>query len=140
MNEPNPKPERTEIAIRNAPGAITPSAALTHAADPGHLDRVAAQPVDPIPADRAMAIWCSIADSLDLIAHHLARIANHVDPPPDAIVGTPYIAKRLGCTTVWVGEMTRDGLIPKTCIVTGTGNGKPWKFHRQQIDQWIASR
>jgi len=123
----------TSVEIEASPVA-TPGAA------PGQLDRLPAPPVDPIASDRLLAAWCSMADSLHRIAESLDRIADHVDPPPDAIVGTPYIAKRLGCTTVWVAEMIRNGQIPKACIVTGTGNGKPWKFHRQQIDQWIASR
>jgi excisionase family DNA binding protein len=77
---------------------------------------------------------------LTAIADSLARIADHIAPEPDSIVGTPYIAERLGCTTTWVSEMIRDGRIPTSCIGIGTGNGKPWKFHRDKIDAWLASR
>ena len=69
------------------------------------------------------------------------RLADTLDPPDDdRPVGTPYIARRLGQTTTWVAEMCRNGVIPKSCVLTGTGLGKPWKFHRQQIDKWIKTR
>jgi hypothetical protein len=83
--------------------------------------------------DPAIAHWASIAENI-------RRIADHLTPLPPAKVGTPYIAQKLGCTTVWVTEMTRTGEIPWNCIVQGTGNGKPWKFHRDAIDRWIKSR
>jgi len=70
----------------------------------------------------------------------LRRIADHFDPPSLNIVGTPYVAQKLGCTTVWVTQMIHLGQIPIGCIVPGTGNGKPWKFHRRHIDEWIKRR
>ena len=67
----------------------------------------------------------------------LPLIAARVIPSPAEVVGSPYVAQRLGVTTVWVAEMARKGAIPKNCIVNGTGSGKPWKFHREKIDRWI---
>jgi predicted DNA-binding transcriptional regulator AlpA len=77
---------------------------------------------------------------LERIANSLERIANKLDPLPGDKVGTPYVAEKLGCTTIWVTELIRKGEIPPSCIVTGTGNGKLWKFHRSRIDAWLASR
>jgi hypothetical protein len=74
------------------------------------------------------------------VADALTRIADHFDPPPPNIVGTPYVARKLGCTTVWVTDMIRRGEIPKDCLVSGTGNGRPWKLYRRRIDMWIESR
>jgi hypothetical protein len=81
------------------------------------------------------------------IARHLAelvievrRIADVLDPSPPDLVDSGYVAGKLGCTTTWVADMARNGEIPRSCIVTGTGNGKPWKFHRTRIDEWIARR
>jgi hypothetical protein len=74
------------------------------------------------------------------IAESLGRIADALAPTPADTVGSPYVAERLGCTTVWVAELVRLGRIPKHCLVPGTGNGKPWKFIRRHIDKWIASR
>lgn len=74
------------------------------------------------------------------IASSLLRIADYVDPPPADIVGTPYVAQKLGCTTAWVTELIKTSAIPKSCIVEGTGNGKVWKFHRRTIDEWISNR
>ena len=70
----------------------------------------------------------------------LGRIANHFDPPASDIVGTPYVSKKLGCTTVWITELIRLRKIPPNCIVQGTGNGKPWKFYRNRVDAWIEER
>jgi hypothetical protein len=56
------------------------------------------------------------------------------------IVGTPYVADKLGCTTDWVANMARDGEIPISCVILGTGDGKPWKFRRTRIDEWISRR
>lgn len=79
-------------------------------------------------------------DVLLRIAVALERIAEHAAPPVPDKVGTPYVANKLGCTTVWIAEQIRSGQISKDCVVPGTGNGKPWKFYRLKIDQWIESR
>src|SRR5262249_62128055 len=70
----------------------------------------------------------------------LRRLADRFAPAPAAVVGTPYVAERLGCTTVWVAELVRNGEIPKHCILPGTGRGKVWKFYREKIDRWLESR
>ena len=81
-----------------------------------------------------------IAAALEGIQAFQQRIADHLAPEPNAIVGTPYISKKLGLSTIWITDMVRTGKLPKSCIVTGTGNGKPWKFHRTKIDEWVKSR
>jgi hypothetical protein len=68
------------------------------------------------------------------------RIAGRLAPEPGAVVGTPYVAEHLGCISVWIAELARRGDIPKGCVVPGTGNGKPWKFFRADIDKWLLSR
>jgi Helix-turn-helix domain len=77
---------------------------------------------------------------LSQIANQLGRIADHFDPPPPDIVGTPYVATKLGCTTDWIAILVREGQIPPLCVIPGTGYGKPWKFRRSRIDQWIERR
>jgi hypothetical protein len=74
------------------------------------------------------------------ITNALERLADGLTPMPAEIVGSAYIAQRLGCTQVWITEMARDGEIPQHCVVEGTGNGKPWKFHRKHIDRWLKNR
>lgn len=82
----------------------------------------------------------SLLEAVSSIDRSLKRIADKLDPNDDKPVGTPYVAKRLGQTTTWVAEMARSQIIPTSCVVAGTGTGKPWKFHRAKIDQWIESR
>lgn len=81
-----------------------------------------------------------LVDVLRQTEAHLSRLADHFDPPPPDIVGTDYVAAKLGCTTDWIANMARDGDIPPSCLVTGTGNGKPWRFRRTRIDEWISRR
>ncbi len=78
-------------------------------------------------------------DLSSLIAD-IRRIADVMDPPPPDIVDSSYVAGRLGCTTTWIADLARQGKIPLGCLVLGTGDGKPWKFHRGAIDAWIAAR
>jgi hypothetical protein len=81
-----------------------------------------------------------MAASLRRIADAQSRIADVHAPAPSEKVGTNYVAGQLGCTVTYVGQMARDGKIPEDCVVPGSGDGKPWKFLRTAIDQWIASR
>jgi len=73
------------------------------------------------------------------IAESLERIANALAPAPANIVGSQYVAEKRGVTTTYVAQMARQGLIPKSCIVAGSGDGNYWKFNREKIDQWIES-
>jgi predicted DNA-binding transcriptional regulator AlpA len=82
----------------------------------------------------------NLLDLLGQVAFQLGRIADHFDPPPPEIVGTPYVATKLGCTTDWIAILVREGQIPPSCVIPGTGYGKPWKFRRSRIDQWIEHR
>jgi hypothetical protein len=93
---------------------------------------------DMVPASasldaRFLAVLCDLA-------RNVKRIADALDPAPPDIVGTPYVAKSLSVTTTWIADLIRRGEIPHNCIVPGTGNGKPWKFYRERIDRWIATR
>jgi len=81
-----------------------------------------------------------IATALERIADSHHRLEDHFVPMRSSLVGTPYVAQQLGCTTEWITEMIRSGEIPHQCVVPGTGNGKPWKLYRDRIEKWIASR
>jgi hypothetical protein len=74
------------------------------------------------------------------IAVALERLADHLAPDPDNIVGTDYLAGKLNCTQTHVARLARDGDIPVSCIVAGCGDGKPWKFLRARIDNWLGVR
>jgi predicted DNA-binding transcriptional regulator AlpA len=80
-------------------------------------------------------------ESLTSIAADIHRLTTKIAPgPQDDIVGSRYVADCLGCTTQWIGEMVRNGDIPKPCMVAGTGGGKLWKFYKSRIDNWLKSR
>ena len=98
----------------------------------GQLIEAESEPRPALPRDAALP--------LAEIGHHLKRIADALAPPPPDIVDSVYVARRLGCTTTWIADQARSGDIPQRCIVAGTGRGKPWKFHRRAIDEWVESR
>lgn len=74
------------------------------------------------------------------IARNIQRIADHFDPPPPDIVGTDYIAERMGRTSARISQMARSGKIPASCIVPARADSEPWNFYRTHIDQWLATR
>lgn len=97
------------------------------------------QPVnETVPA--VLTLLERIAFSLEILAAESKRIADRLAPESGDVVGTPHLAQQLGCSIVWAAEMARNGEIPKSCIVPGTGNGKPWKFHRQRVEEWLSKR
>ena len=70
----------------------------------------------------------------------LERIVDQLAPGPENIVGTDYVAGQIGCTPTHVARMVRDGDIPLSCVVPGCGDGRPWKFLRARIDNWLETR
>ena len=77
---------------------------------------------------------------MERIAAALERLADHFAPEPDNVVGTDYVAGKLGCTPTHVARLARDGSIPVSCFVPGCGDGKPWRFLRARIDNWLGVR
>jgi hypothetical protein len=63
-----------------------------------------------------------------------------LSPTPVDLVGTDFVAAKLGCTTQWVTEMAGNGTIPKHCIAPKVSGGRIWKFHRQQICDWLNEK
>lgn len=78
-----------------------------------------------------------LIEVLQKIGDDIRRIANHVDPPSGQVVGTRYVAARLGKTQEWIAKLAQTGKIPASCIVKQSGNGRYWKFHKEKIDQWV---
>ena len=66
-------------------------------------------------------------------------VATLAPPAPD-LVGTDYIARRLGVSKQWVGTMAKRGDIPKHCVAPKVSGGRIWKFHRDKIDAWLRER
>lgn len=87
-----------------------------------------------------LALLQRLAVGVENLTNEVRRVDNHVAPQPGDLVGTAYVARQLGCTNVWAAELARKGEIPGHCILPGTGKGKVWRFHRRQIDEWLAKR
>jgi Helix-turn-helix domain len=69
----------------------------------------------------------------------ITRLAEALAPRPSSMMDTGEVAARLGLTTRRVTQMISSGELPRECIVSGTGKGKVWKFHREEIERWIAA-
>jgi hypothetical protein len=91
-------------------------------------------------AEQVLPHQVATQEVIQTIAGALKRIADHFDPPPPDVVDSVYLRKKLGCTTQWIADMARSGVIPAACIVPGTGNGKPWKFYRSKIEKRLKER
>lgn len=63
-----------------------------------------------------------------------------LSPTPVDLVGTDFVAAKLGCTTQWVTEMAGNGTIPKKCIAPKVSGGRIWKFYRQEICDWLNEK
>lgn len=63
--------------------------------------------------------------------------SNHDKPN---IVDSDHVARMLNCSPTWICDLARRGEIPATCVVLGTGQGKPWKFYRTLIEKWVRDR
>ncbi len=78
--------------------------------------------------------------ALGAIGSEVARIADHLVGPEIAVVGSQYVARKIGKTTRTVCNYARSGEIPRDCVVDWGGDGGLWKFHRPKIDAWIQRR
>jgi len=74
------------------------------------------------------------------VVSDVQRVLNDIAPPPSGVVGTEYVARSLGVSKTWVADLVRNGEIPASCIVPGTGNGRAWKFYRSKLDRWMSDR
>ncbi len=89
-------------------------------------------------AARQEANVARLVEGQTRLADSAGRLADQLAPKQDKIVGSRYVADRTGLTTTRVVEMARTGYMPPSCIVPGSGMGKPWLFYKDRIDDWIA--
>jgi len=81
-----------------------------------------------------------IGNTLDEISRSEKRIAEHFDPQKRKVVGTAYVAEQLGVTIKWAGDLVRRGDVPKSCICPKSGEGRYWRFWKDEIDKWIEEK
>ncbi|MDA1214269.1 MAG: hypothetical protein O2955_17305 [Planctomycetota bacterium] len=60
-----------------------------------------------------------LLEGVERIADALERLADHFAPRPADIVGTPYVARNLACTTVWITEMKSHVAASSPALATG---------------------
>jgi hypothetical protein len=96
-------------------------------------------PIPASPGDLHLPYLARIASALESIVETQRRLADAVDPASEKIVDSRYVADKLGLkTTQAIRDQIKAGRIPQSCIVSGSGEGRLWKFHRDRIDEWIA--
>ena len=82
------------------------------------------------------ALVAALTDHTRAIGALVATLAPEV---PD-LVGTDYIARRLGVSKQWVGAMAERGDIPKNCVAPKISGGRIWRFHRDKVEAWLRER
>lgn len=82
------------------------------------------------------ALVAALAEHTRAIGTLVATLAPEV---PD-LVGTEYLAKKLGVSKQWVGTMAERGDIPRRCVAPKVSGGRIWKFHRERVDAWLRER
>jgi len=82
------------------------------------------------------ALVAALKEHTRAIGSLVATLAPEV---PD-LVGTDYIARRLGVSKQWVGQMAERGDIPRNCVAPKISGGRIWKFHRDKIEAWLHER
>jgi len=82
------------------------------------------------------ALVAALKDHTRAIGSLVATLAPEV---PD-LVGTDYIARKLGVSKQWIGQMAERGDIPKNCVAPKISGGRIWKFHRDKVDAWLRER
>jgi len=81
------------------------------------------------------------ADLVDALRDHTAAITSLVAtlaPEVPDLVGTDYLARKLGVSKQWVGAMAERGDIPRECVAPKISGGRVWRFHRSKVDQWLS--
>ncbi len=63
-----------------------------------------------------------------------------LSPEVPDLVGTDYIARRLGVSKQWVGTLAERGDIPRNCVAPKISGGRIWKFRKDQVDAWLRER
>lgn len=76
-------------------------------------------------------------EPFERIAVGIERLIDVLMPKASELVGTDYIASKLGKSKQWVGKMAEKGTIPKNCIAPRVCGGRIWKFYRDRIDAWL---
>lgn len=84
--------------------------------------------------------FAALVAALNAQTRAIGTLVATLAPELPDLVGTDYIARRLGCTPQWVGAMAERGDIPKHCIAPKVSGGRIWKFRRDKIDAWLRER
>ena len=87
--------------------------------------------------DRTMTNFNGAVEPFERIADGIDRLIEVLSPKTAELVGTDYIASKIGKSKQWIGKMAEKGTIPKNCIAPKISGGRIWKFHRDKIDAWL---
>jgi predicted DNA-binding transcriptional regulator AlpA len=79
-------------------------------------------------------------EPFERIAQGIERLIEVLVPKTSELVGTEYVASKLGVSKQWVGKMAEKGTIPKNCIAPKVSGGRIWKFYRDKTDAWLKEK
>ena len=90
--------------------------------------------------DSQMVALNQSANPFERIADGLERLLEVLVPKASELVGSEYIAAKLGVSKQWVGKLASNGTIPKNWIAPKISGGRIWKFRRDRVDEWLKVR
>jgi hypothetical protein len=116
------------------PGKVRP-----RAADVGSdsSSREETQPMEMIAGGNDIA---ALVAALKEHTHAIGSLVATLAPEVPDLVGTDYIARRLGVSKQWAGVMAERGDIPRNCVAPKISGGRIWKFHKDRTDAWLRER
>lgn len=121
---------------KNRP-SLTNAKSFTKAEDFNVVDFASSQSLERIAGDTNIA---ALVAALNAQTHAIGSLVATLAPKMPELVGTDYLALRLGCTPQWVAKMAERGEIPKHCIAPKVSGGRIWKFYREKLDAWLRDR
>jgi predicted DNA-binding transcriptional regulator AlpA len=107
------------------------------------IEEVRRRPQDSYPLSSDAEEDCNVIDfnetmePFERIAEGIERLIEVLVPKTSELVGTEYIASKIGKSKQWIGKMAERGHIPKNCVAPKIGGGRIWRFHRDKIDAWL---
>jgi predicted DNA-binding transcriptional regulator AlpA len=93
-----------------------------------------------IEEDRDVIDFNGTMEPFERIAEGIERLIEVLVPKTSELVGTEYIASKIGKSKQWIGKMAERGTIPKNCVAPKVGGGRIWRFHRDEIDAWLKEQ
>jgi predicted DNA-binding transcriptional regulator AlpA len=146
LNQLNPDEEAAVFAILTPLQGEGDTARYLESEADAAIEEVRRRPQDSHPLssdaeeDHDVIDFNGTMEPFERIADGIERLIDLLVPKTSELVGTEYIASKIGKSKQWIGKMAERGTIPKNCVAPKVGGGRIWRFHRDKIDAWLKEQ